>query len=67
MLRRAGSGPGAVVWGPLVYKIVDIYGTAHTVEPVEGGPVKRVHGSELRLCPRPVPKPRTKARLQTRT
>ena len=54
-------------WGPTVYQIVDISGTTHTVEPVEGGPVKRVHRLELRPCPRPVPQPRTKARLQTRT
>lgn len=51
-------------WGSTVYKIVDIQGTTHSVEPVEGGPTKRVHRSELRLCLTPVPKPRTKLRLQ---
>lgn len=52
-------------WSPTVYKVTDIYGTTHTVEPLEGGPSKRVHRSELRPCAKPVPKPRTKTRLQS--
>lgn len=51
-------------WSPTVYKVADIQGTTHTVEPFEGGPIKRVHRSELRPCAKPVPKPRTKTRLQ---
>lgn len=47
--------------------MVDIQGTTHTVEPFEGGPIKRVHRSELRPCVKPVPKPRTKLRVQTST
>ncbi len=41
---------------------MDIQGTTHTVEPFEGGPIKRVHTSERRPCAVPVPKPQTKSR-----
>uniref|UniRef100_A0A3P9IJU1 Gypsy retrotransposon integrase-like protein 1 n=1 Tax=Oryzias latipes TaxID=8090 RepID=A0A3P9IJU1_ORYLA len=52
-------------WGPTVYKVVDIQGTTHTVEPVEGGPTKRIHRSELRPCVPPAPKPRTRKEWQS--
>lgn len=32
-------------WSATVYKVVEIQGTTYTVEPLEGGPVKRVHRS----------------------
>lgn len=54
-------------WSPTVYKVVDIQGTAHTVEPFEGSPIKRVHRSELLPCAKPVPKLRTKTRVQPST
>lgn len=45
-------------WGPTVHRVVEVQGTTHTVEPVEGGPVKRVHRTNLRLWVGPVPAPR---------
>lgn len=48
-------------WGPTVYRVVNIQGTTHSVEPIEGGPTKTVHRTELQPCVRPVrPKPCTK-------
>lgn len=32
---------------PTVYRVMEIVGTTYTVEPLEGGPSKRVHRSEL--------------------
>lgn len=63
-LRHRPQGRNKIqdAWGPTVYRVIDIYGTTHTVEPLEGGPSKRVHRSELRQCVRPVPKPRTKSK-----
>lgn len=43
-------------WSPTVHRVVEVQGT--TVEPVEGGPVKRVHRADLRPCVGPVPAPR---------
>lgn len=37
-------------WGPTVYKVVNIQGSTYAVETLEGGPVKRVHRSNLRPC-----------------
>lgn len=33
-------------WAPVVYRVVEVQGTTYTVEPVEGGPQKRVHRVE---------------------
>lgn len=30
-------------WAANVYKVLDVQGTTYAVEPLEGGPVKRVH------------------------
>uniref|UniRef100_A0A669EIZ6 Gypsy retrotransposon integrase-like protein 1 n=1 Tax=Oreochromis niloticus TaxID=8128 RepID=A0A669EIZ6_ORENI len=47
-------------WSPVVYRVVEVQGSTHTVEPVEGGPVKRVHRANLRPCIGPIPAPRKK-------
>lgn len=36
-------------WSPVVYRVVEVQGSTHAVEPVEGGPVKRVHRANLNL------------------
>uniref|UniRef100_A0A3B1JKH5 Gypsy retrotransposon integrase-like protein 1 n=1 Tax=Astyanax mexicanus TaxID=7994 RepID=A0A3B1JKH5_ASTMX len=48
-LRHRPPGRNKIqdAWSPTMYRIVDIQGTTHTVEPLEGGPIKRVHRSEL--------------------
>lgn len=63
--RPLGRNKIQDAWNPTVYKVVNIQGTTYTVEPLEGGPIKRVHRSELRPCVKPIPKPRTKLRSQT--
>lgn len=54
--RPLGRNKIQDAWSPVVYKVVDIQGTTHTVEPVEGGPTKRVHRTELRPCDLPRPR-----------
>ncbi|XP_073669631.1 uncharacterized protein [Paramisgurnus dabryanus] len=44
-------------WSPTVYKVIDVQGTTHTVEPLEGGPIKRVHRADLRPCVIYTPEP----------
>lgn len=44
-------------WGPTVYKVIDVQGTTHTVEPLEGGPIKRLHRADLRPCVTYAPEP----------
>lgn len=44
-------------WGPTVYKVIDVQGTTHTVEPLEGGPIKRLHRADLRPCVIYTPEP----------
>ncbi|XP_043076463.1 uncharacterized protein LOC122325488 [Puntigrus tetrazona] len=60
--RPPGRNKIQDAWAPTVYQVVEVHGTTYTVEPVEGGPAKRVHRSGIRLCPRPVPMPRRKVR-----
>lgn len=45
-------------WTADVYKVVDVQGATYAVEPLEGGPVKRVHRSNLRPCEGPAQVPR---------
>lgn len=56
-LRHRPPGRNKIqdAWAPTVYKVIDIRGTTYAVEPLEGGPVKRVHRSNLRPCVEPVP------------
>lgn len=44
-------------WSPTVYKVIDVQGTTHTVEPLEGGPIKRVHRADLQPCVIYTPEP----------
>lgn len=61
-LRHRPPGRNKIqdAWSPTVYRVLEVQGTTYTVEPVGGGPAKRVHRSNLRLCanPFPVPMPR---------
>lgn len=59
-LRHRPQGRNKIqdAWGSTVHRVIDVQGTTHTVEPVEGGPVKRVHRVNLRPCVGPVPAPR---------
>lgn len=54
-------------WSPIMYRVVEVIGTTYNVEPLEGGPSKRFHRSEL--CPGavPTPRPRSKDRSQPDT
>ncbi len=54
-------------WSPIVYRVVEIIGTTYTVEPLDGGPSKRVHRSELRPGAVPTPRPRGKDKSQPDT
>lgn len=36
------------VWGPTIYRVVEVQGSTHTVEPVEGGPTKKIHRANFR-------------------
>lgn len=59
-LRHRPPGRNKIqdAWSSTVYRVSEVQGTTYTVEPVEGGPVKRVHRSNLRICTNPVPMPR---------
>ena len=65
-LRHRPPGRNKIqdAWSATVYKVVDIQGTTYTVEPLEGGPVKRVHRANLRPCVGPVPVPVPRRRHQ---
>ncbi|XP_016323325.1 uncharacterized protein LOC107673957 [Sinocyclocheilus anshuiensis] len=60
--RPPGRNKIQDAWAPTAYKVVEVHGTTYTVEPVRGGPAKRVHRSDIRPCPRPLPMPRRKVR-----
>lgn len=45
-------------WAAPVYKVVHIQGTTYIVVPLEGGPVKRVHRSNLGPCVGSIPAPK---------
>ena len=48
--RPAGRNKIQDAWGATVYQVVDILGTTYTVQPVEGGPVKKVNRVNVRPC-----------------
>ncbi len=68
-LRQRFPGRNKIqdAWSPIVYRVVEIIGTTYTVEPLEGGPSKRVHRSELRPGAVPTPRPRSKDKSQPDT
>lgn len=45
------------MWAPTVYWVVEVQGITYTVEPLEGGPCKRVHRVDLCPCVNPVVEP----------
>eukprot|EP00064_Thunnus_orientalis_P009169 superscaffoldBa00001150_g9192 len=45
-------------WSPTIYRVLEVQGSTHTVEPVESGPTKRSHRANLRPCVGPIPTPR---------
>ncbi|KAJ8014435.1 hypothetical protein DPEC_G00040190 [Dallia pectoralis] len=51
-LRHRPKGRNKIqdVWGSTVYRVIEVQGTTHAVEPLEGGPVHRVHRANLRPC-----------------
>uniref|UniRef100_A0A3P9MIP6 Gypsy retrotransposon integrase-like protein 1 n=1 Tax=Oryzias latipes TaxID=8090 RepID=A0A3P9MIP6_ORYLA len=59
-LRQWPQGRNKIqdAWSSVIYRVLDVQDSTHTVEPLEGGPIKRVHRVNLRPCPGPVPAPR---------
>ncbi len=55
--RPAGRNKIQDAWAPTVYRVVEVQGTMYTVEPLEGGPCRRVHRVDLRPCVNPVVEP----------
>lgn len=51
--RPAGRNKIQDEWGATVYQVVDVLGTTYTVQPAEGGPVKRVNRVDIRPCVKP--------------
>lgn len=58
--RPLGRNKIQDAWAPTAYKVIEVHGTTYTVEPEGGGPARRVHRSDIRPCPGPVPMPRRK-------
>lgn len=56
--RPAGRNKIQDAWSSKVYKVIDVQGTTHTVVPVNGGAIRRIHRSNLRACVGPIPLPR---------
>lgn len=46
----AGRNKIQDAWSPTVYRVVDVRDTTYAVEPLEGGPSRRVHRVDLRPC-----------------
>lgn len=59
--RPLGRNKIQDAWHSTPYRVIEIQGTTHTVEPVEGGPIKRVNRVDLRPCAQ-VPAPVTHKR-----
>ncbi len=63
-LRHRPPGRNKIqdAWSSTVYRVLEVQGTTYTVESVEGGPAKKVHRSNLRLCTNSVPMPMPRCR-----
>ena len=64
-LRNRPPGRNKIqdAWKPAPHRVVNIQGTTYTVEPVEGGPIKRVNRVDIRPCvPMPVFMPQQRSR-----
>ncbi|KAL0161724.1 hypothetical protein M9458_045449, partial [Cirrhinus mrigala] len=48
--RPLGRNKIQDAWRPTQYRVIEVQGTTHTVEPVEGGPIRRVNRVDLRPC-----------------
>lgn len=48
--RPLGRNKIQDAWHPTQYRVIEIQGTMHTVEPLEGGPIRRVNRVDLRPC-----------------
>ncbi len=55
--RPAGRNKIQDAWAPTVNRVVEAQGTTFTVEPLEGGPYRRVHRVDLRPCVNAVVEP----------
>uniref|UniRef100_A0A3B1KCR2 Gypsy retrotransposon integrase-like protein 1 n=1 Tax=Astyanax mexicanus TaxID=7994 RepID=A0A3B1KCR2_ASTMX len=65
-LRNRPQGRNKIqdAWQSIPYRVVDIQGTTYSVEPVEGGPMKRVNRVDIRpFVFTPIPTPRKKSNL----
>ncbi len=51
-LRNRPPGRNKIqdAWHSTQYRVIEIQGTTHTVQPVEGGPIRRVNRVDLRPC-----------------
>ncbi len=58
--RPPGRNKIQDAWSFTMYKVVEVQGSIYAVQPIEGGPIKRVHRSNIRPCVNkgPVPAPR---------
>ncbi|XP_057194088.1 protein NYNRIN-like [Triplophysa rosa] len=59
--RPPGRNKIQEAWAPTLYRVSEVQRSTYTVEPIEGGPIKRVHRSNLRPCGNPVPVPRPRS------
>lgn len=66
--RPPGRNKIQDAWKPIPHRVVQIQGTTYTVEPIEGGPTKRVNRVDIRPCVSlPVPRSQTNNRHLRRT
>lgn len=66
--RPVGRNKIQDAWGPIVHRVVGIMDNTYTVEPLEGGPTKRVNRVDIRPCVNPpTPAPRRKPKAQDET
>lgn len=62
--RPAGRNKIQDAWAPVVYVVRDVQGATYGVEPVGGGVYKRLHRSDIRPCPRPIPVPAPRSKVR---